>query len=227
MEWKKSIVGLAIDRGAQVDLPTGVSRREAKDLIEVAYTMLNQRDPKTKDSPPLWGFKIPHLLWCFPLLAETFPNSRFIHLTRHPVPCSIGKEAKGSDKTSRAGGQGKTLLPPAIEYSTGKVMTKRIDPRDKSIQEKLNAYSWNHSVGRGCEYGRRVLGDRYLEIRYEDICSNPQAADDKIAEFLDLPTKKTGIVIKPSPSSVYEKSPEAKEAWDICKNTAKKIGYKY
>jgi len=234
IDWKAPIVGLALKHGAQIELPLKISEKEQNDLILAAIKSLKPKFGTLIDRQPTppWGFKIPHLVLVFPLLAETFPNARFIHLVRHPVPSSVSKSRRKADKTSRpGGGQGRVLLPPAIQYAKGEVkgtgeMITPAQLKDIPIW-KLNAYSWNHQVDRAHEYGTQFLKDRYLEILYEDACNRPQIEMNRLTEFLGLREHKVKTEIKPSPSTQYGKSGNNKEVWEICEEAAKKFGYTY
>ena len=41
--------------------------------------------------------------------------------------------------------------------------------------------------------GSRVGDDRYIEIRYEDFCDQPQTALNKVIDFLGLPDEDTPL----------------------------------
>jgi hypothetical protein len=234
IDWKRPIVELAMKHGAQIELPLKISEKEQNDLILAAIKSLKPKFGTLLDRQPTppWGFKIPHLILVFPLMAEVFPNARFVHLVRHPVPSSVSKSRRKSDKTSRAnGGQGLVLLPSAIKYAKGEKIGKGevLTKADlKGIPAwKLNAYSWNHQVDRAHEYGTQFLKDKYLEVLYEDACDRPQIQMNRLTSFLDLPEREMKTEIKPSPSSAYDKNNTNKEVWEVCKKTAKKFGYTY
>ena len=234
IDWKAAIVGLAMKQGAQVNIPSGAGGDVKKSLLLAAEKSLSRKfGPKILlDSIPPWGFKIPHLVLVFPLVAEVFPNSRFVHLVRHPVPSSVSKSKRKADKTSRGnGGQGLTLLPNAMEYAKGEKIGKEEVMTKGDLKGipawKLNAYSWNHQVDRAHEYGTQFLKDRYLEVLYEDACDRPQIQMNRLTSFLDLPEREMKTEIKLSPSSAYDKNDTNKAVWEVCKETAKKFGYTY
>ena len=46
--------------------------------------------------------------------------------------------------------------------------------------------SWIRNVTEAQGFGKQ-LGDRYLEIRYEELCREPEATMQTVLEWLDLP----------------------------------------
>lgn len=229
LEWKKIVLEKVGVRGASLGLPQGVSQKEEEEIIKIALTSLDRNGwvPRAPIVP--WGFKIPPLLLVFPLWAEVFPNSKFIHMIRHPIPSSVGRGKRKADKTSKTSGIGAKVMPYSISYSTGETpQLENVNAYLRKInQNLLNAYSWNHQVKRAREYGREFLRDRYYETTYEEVCKNPQRASNLLAEFLEVPKTETSLKIRISPSSAYEKNSGTKTVWDICKECAEDIGYKY
>lgn len=51
---------------------------------------------------------------------------------------------------------------------------------------ELTVYRWKHVVKTGRNSGRS-LGNSYMEVRYEELTSNPEQWMRKICEFIDLP----------------------------------------
>lgn len=48
-------------------------------------------------------------------------------------------------------------------------------------------YRWKKAVQMGREQGRDLGSERYLEVRYEDVCGDPEAQMRQICSFLGLP----------------------------------------
>jgi len=254
IEWKKLSFEIVKVYGGEINLPEDASSFE-KELLKTADEILRQGK-----YPDKWGWKLPHTLLFFPIVAQVFPNSKFIHMIRHPIPSSIGRKRK-SDKTSRLRGQGKALLPAAYAYFHKEEILPTVEDLEALnsdstvLQCIMNAYGWNHQVGRGIEYGREILKDRYLELKYEDCCEEPQRELERICEFIGVrkaPKTSLGIKRSLSPANLEEletytidpkefkkKRAKAKIKEDlilkkkeagplvkeICEETAKKIGY--
>lgn len=93
---------------------------------------------------------------------ETFPGARFVHLVRD------GR---------------------AVALSYAKRMGGVQDSEQQGFDETLDATSryWQVSVS---QIGRQVsdlgLQDRFLELRYEDLCAEPTESFSNLARFLDV-----------------------------------------
>ncbi len=242
IEWTELTFEIIKFYGGEIELPT--DEKKYRDQIlskanEVLYT---------GNYPKKWGWKMPQTLLYFPILANVFPNAKFVHIIRHPIPCLVGSGKVKADKTAKMHGLGNFLLPSAYSYFHGsEEKLKELDPNNTIQQILLGAYSWNHQVDRAIKYGRESLGDRYLEIKYEDVCRDPQEEFQKFCEFLQIKESKTSLTIKKSQSSenlrdletlthkkkkvtpavVAEiKKKGGLQVKEICKKTAEKVGYK-
>jgi hypothetical protein len=90
-------------------------------------------------------------------IANVFPAARFIHIIRD------GRDAAQSLKVASEG-WGRSWAPSAIADA---------------------AEMWAQFVGAAQAAGGR-LGDRYLELRYEDLSANPEPAIDRCLRFLGI-----------------------------------------
>ena len=61
------------------------------------------------------------------------------------------------------------------------------DPRNDE-DYLCNAASWAYQVGHVFQFSRALGTGRYLQIKYEGLCTTPQMVSDMIAAFLDKPT---------------------------------------
>lgn len=48
----------------------------------------------------------------------------------------------------------------------------------------LNTYAWVKHVTAGCEFGRTLPANRYIEVKYEDLISNPKQTLTELCRFL-------------------------------------------
>jgi len=48
-------------------------------------------------------------------------------------------------------------------------------------------YRWRRALSEGQAQGAKLGGERYLEVRYEDLTAEPERSMRKVCEFLDLP----------------------------------------
>ena len=132
--------------------------------------------------PQRWGFKNPRSMLLLPFFHELFPHMRFIHVIRDGRDLSFGNEFVDSPR------------PPSFLSSD----EERLSPEETMI------LFWGRSNRRAMEYGQRELKERYLMIRFEDLCDQPRENTKKILEFADCSLDKledTQAMVK-RPSSI-------------------------
>jgi hypothetical protein len=114
-----------------------------------------------------WGWKVPRTILIFPFVHEFFPGMRAIHLVRD-----------GRD----------------MAYSANQNQARRYAPRllDESERESLPPVRsigfWARVNLAAARYGEDALGDRYLRLRYEEMCADPSGMAAQLVDFLDSPT---------------------------------------
>lgn len=215
-EWVKLIYRLAVEAGGGHDLPSGSRYRQ--EIRAKAGNILEQHAPR--ESPP-WGLKLPETMLVLPLLIDAFPHARVVHLTRHPVSSSLRR----THMTSRLNNPvGAVALPAAYRYSKRDV--GRIATDDPCLH---NACSWNFQVTRVARYARKELGDeRYLEIKYEDVCTQPSRIAAVVQSFLGCARTESGtsIPVDLSRAGGWDHGdPRVETIWGLCGETAELLGY--
>jgi len=93
-----------------------------------------------------------------------------------------------------------------------------------------NAYAWNFQVTRVVQYGREVLGEsRYLEITYEDVCTEPDRVLATVRSYLGCAVDQPAGSVQVDPARVGRWDPRDARVgtiWGICGKTAELLGYK-
>jgi hypothetical protein len=215
-EWMDLIYRMVVEVGGRHDLPTG--SRYRREIRATAERIL-------ADAPPCrswqWGLKLPETMLVLPLLLDAFPRAKVIHLTRHPVPSSLRR----AHLTSRLGNRvGNVALSAAYEFSGRD--TKLITTDEAFLH---NAYSWNFQVTRVLHYARDVLsGSQYLEVKYEDVCRRPDRVFETLQFYLGCVDRNgpTSVLVDPSRSGVWDpRDARVRAIWDICGETAERLGY--
>jgi hypothetical protein len=112
-----------------------------------------------------WGWKVPRTILVFPFVHEFFPGMRAIHLVRD------GRDMAYSANQNQALRYADVLNVPGSELSA-------------PIQ---SISFWAHVNLAAARYGERALGDRYLRLRYEDVCTDPAAMAARLVDFLESP----------------------------------------
>ena len=216
IEWTDLVYRMVLQTGSQYDLPSGSEFRQA--IRERAQHILGD-GPLSRSG--LWGLKIPETMLVLPLLIDAFPHAKVVHLTRHPVSSSLRR----THMTSRLDNAvGAVALPAAYRYAnrdTGQIAT--------DAPYLQNAYAWNFQVSRVVRYARDVLGAaRYLEIRYEDMCAQPDGVLALVQSYLGCADQQvaTSIQVDISRAGAWDpRDPRVETIWDICGETAALLGY--
>ncbi|WP_376695245.1 sulfotransferase family protein [Wenzhouxiangella sp. EGI_FJ10305] len=190
-----------------------------EELRERARNILEQAGVYKSLHANGWGWKLPESMLVLETLIEAFPNARVIHLTRHPVSSSFRRTHMTSRMNNPVGRA--TLL---RAYSD---LDWQEDPATDSDYRR-NLASWKFQMEKVREL-RPKLANRYLQVRYEDLCSNPYKAREEIVDFLNInqSTGEEGLpkinVKRMVPCDIDDR--RAKEVWDYCRETAAEFGY--
>ena len=109
-----------------------------------------------------WGFKEPRTLLILPFLDELFPSMRFVHVIRDGRDIALGNPfVFGNHYIDAFLSEGEKGLPP---------------------EEKMILF-WGRGNLKSMEYGTRVMGDRYLLMKWEDLCGQPREKGLELLEF--------------------------------------------
>jgi Sulfotransferase family len=102
-----------------------------------------------------WGWKHPHAYLLLPWLDEVVPSLRFIHVVRD------GRRMAFSRNQKQPMHYGDVALGAEAEL----------------LSEPARAIKfWGWANERAADYGENHMGERYLRLRFEDICDAPHAA---------------------------------------------------
>ena len=113
-----------------------------------------------KHGKPRWGDKTPMYMRHLPLLERLFPGAQYVHLVRD------GRDAAVS----------------FLEMPEGTFTRTWAHPGSPATF----ACQWRTEVEAASALGARV-GDRYLEIRYEELVTEPERAVRTVCDFARLP----------------------------------------
>jgi hypothetical protein len=216
IEWVRLVYRLAVAAGASLQLPSG-SRHRGEIRAIAAQVLGASRTPAV----PLWGLKLPEAMLVLPLFIDAFPQAKVVHMTRHPIASAL-RRTHMTSRTSNA--VGAATLPNAYRYASRDVGAIASD--EPYVH---NAFSWNYQVRRVLEYGRGALGPgRYLEMRYEDVCTDSSAGIAGLRAFLGCATggRAGSVAVDPARMSAWDPAdPRVAAIWAICGETAGLLGY--
>jgi hypothetical protein len=109
-----------------------------------------------------WAFKNPRHMLILPLLHDLFPDMKFVHVIRDGRDIALGNPFVATNR----------YLDAFLE--TGE---HQLPPEQKMI------LFWGRSNERAMRYGREALGENYSQIRWEDLCGNPEPMSLELIRF--------------------------------------------
>jgi hypothetical protein len=112
-----------------------------------------------------WGWKEPRSIYLLRFLNEELPKLRFLHFIRD------GRDMAFSENQWQLKKHGAAVLGDELRW-------RRRPYRSISL--------WSSVNGRAADYGERELGDRYLRVRFEDLCAQPGPTARQILDFFGL-----------------------------------------
>ena len=113
-----------------------------------------------------WGWKNPRSMYVLPVIADRVPDFRFLHVVRD------GRDMALSDNQNQRRKHFQALFGP------------QTNDRDSPA---ASATLWSMANLQAADWGESVLQERYLRIRLEDICAEPERHVAAIARWLGLP----------------------------------------
>jgi hypothetical protein len=218
VEWVQPIYQRAIARcggtGADLESPQRL-RDHARHVLSAADVMKQQ----------LWGWKLPETMLILPDVLAAFPRAKIIHLLRHPVSSSLRR----SHMTSRLNNPvGRAVLTAAY---------REVGRSEKSIERDAewqhNAITWLYQVRRVAHICRQLGAERWLEVRFEDLCTTPKTVSAQVTAFLRNTSEHLAAAaqlenkIDPARAAgaLEMKDPRAAWVWSLCAPVAEQFGY--
>jgi hypothetical protein len=128
---------------------------------------------EAEPAPGPWGWKVPSTIYFLPFFHDLFPRLRFVHLVRD------GRDIAFSDNQNQ-------LIKFGLPFLGWK---EREERRQLSRRAQLPAGSlklWSQANLAAADYGERELGDRYMRVRFEDVCADPEEVVGRLLQFAGL-----------------------------------------
>lgn len=182
----------------------------------------NCPDPENRVA---FGWKRPVTTFTCEIFLDAYPEAKTIHLVRD------GRDVM----LSRLNFRMKNLHLPInrlVVFGDAAVSSYRGQPLTEAVAAFRNEIEMHHWVT-AVRFGMRgrQYGDRYLEIRYEDLCRYPARTLSTVFEFLDVPfleTVRDWITEKASVRGIEKwkgREEELSDAIRIGEPLLKQLGY--
>ncbi|HET8698562.1 MAG TPA: sulfotransferase [Gammaproteobacteria bacterium] len=126
---------------------------------------------------PAFGWKDPRNTFTLPVWKQLFPNLRAIHILRHGVDAAASLARRHAQALRAATGEG---VPSALAVIRDRELGVLSSRRGWTLAEALTM--WEQYVEKAREECA-ALGERALEVRYEDLLTRPEAVIPAIAQL--------------------------------------------
>jgi len=156
--------GLFVDHETRW-LETAMARSFATALVD----HFGQPEPTARP----WAWKVPTSIYLLPFFHGQFPHMRFVHLVRD------GRDIAFSENQNQ-------LIKFGLPYLGWKEREERRQLYRRAQKPAGSIKLWSQANLAAADYGERELGDRYLRIRFEDLCADPVAVVGRLLDFAGL-----------------------------------------
>ncbi len=112
-----------------------------------------------------WGWKEPRSLFLLSFLGRALPGLRFVHVVRDGRDMAFSKNQNQPRK-----------------HADMFLGSQSVDPAAPTRSIEL----WNAVNLGAADAAEAELGDRYLRLRYEDLCAEPESVIAQVLAFLEL-----------------------------------------
>jgi hypothetical protein len=129
-----------------------------------------------------WGIKNPKSIHMLPFWNQMFPKLKFIHVVRNGLDVVYSKN------------QGQFECYKELLFDRQEQKEQKIFGRQGKIA------FWYRVNQLAADYGKSEMQGRYLMIRFEDLCNNPERIVGQIFDFLEVhePDKLTNAIAEVS-----------------------------
>ena len=142
-------------------------QRGLRETAERLWGAVTRRPGDAPAHAPVWGWKEPNSHLFLPQLIDRFPGLRYVYMVRHGLDM-----AHSRNRTQlRLWGAQFGVAPPAHA--------------EEAAMARAQLEYWIAATRRALGLGSR-LGERFLVLRYEDLCDQPERELGRVLELAGL-----------------------------------------
>jgi Sulfotransferase family len=191
-----------VDRFLVEPAKPGLQDRMLADLARVLEQHL------AEGNGPPWGWKEPRSILLLPFFARVLPGMRFVHVLRD------GRDIAFSRNQNQPRKHGRSFLgtDADLDSPTGSITL------------------WREVNLAAARFGEGELGERYLRIRFEDLCAEPEPVIGRMLGFLELSGDPAALAreVQPPPTIArwrHEDAALVEELERIARPALERFGY--
>jgi len=181
------------------------------------------RPGSTAGEMPPFGWKDPRNTFTLPVWKQVFPNLRTIHVTRHGVDVAASLARRHSQALRSATGESVPSALTVIEDHAFGVLSSR---RGWTLAEAFTM--WEQYVEKA-RLESADLGERALEVRFEDLLAQPDPIIQTIAQFcgVTVPEEQGAVLelIESSRALAFRRDPELVAFAETVRDSLESYGY--
>jgi hypothetical protein len=132
-----------------------------------------------------WGWKQPRSLYLLPALLYSYPDLLILHVVRDGRDIAFGSHLRLEKAGSYAVPEWAMDAPPELKL----------------------ALLWDQPNRLAADLGERQLGERYLRLRLEDVCAEPEVTAERLVTFVE------GKIIAPDRGRAIVETPPSLGRW--------------
>ena len=179
-----------------------------------------ERGPKEL---PAFGWKDPRNTFTLPVWRRVFPNLRAIHILRHGVDVAASLARRHAEALRAATGE---AVPSALTVIRDHALGVLSSRRGWTLAEAFTM--WEQYVEKA-RLESAALGERALEVRYEDLLTRPERVIPAIAKFCGAaaPAQHMAIVssLEPGRAFAYRRDAELAAFAETAREALRRYGY--
>src|SRR5690606_34730922 len=169
------------------------------------------------------GWKDPRNTFTLPVWRQVFPNLRVIHIVRHGVDAAASLARRHGEALRAATGE---AVPPALTVIRDHALGVLSSRRGWTLAEAFTM--WEQYVEKAREESAALRG-RALEVRYEDLLTQPERTIPTIAEFCRVPAPAAQATLlaglDPGRAYAYRRDPELAAFAKSVRDVLTRFGY--
>ena len=128
-----------------------------------------------------WGWKDPRNTYTLPIWLDVFPHAKVVHVYRHGVDVAHSLRVRQNKRIATARARFSRLKPVYVFYSKRGGFSETL--RCKTLEGGLSL--WEEYMAEARTHVRS-LGERAVEVKYEDFLAEPLAVLRTLAQFCGL-----------------------------------------